>query len=89
MQACDPLPGAAIVILLLWLWLARRDWRPAAALVMVATAIVPWVRDDLDGRTMFLFYALPAVPAGTYEAGLAAHVASATTRTQAASCGRT
>ena len=48
--------------LLLWLWLARRDWRPAAALVMVATAIVPWVRDDLDGRTMFLFYALPGVP---------------------------
>ena len=29
---------------------------------MVATAIVPWVRDDLDWRTMFLFYALPAVP---------------------------
>ena len=51
--------GAA---LLLWLWLARRDWRPAAVLVMVASAIVPWVRDDLDGRTMFLFYALPAVP---------------------------
>ena len=47
---------------LVWLWLARRDWRPAAALVMVATAIVPWVRDDLDGRTMFLFYALPGVP---------------------------
>jgi dolichyl-phosphate-mannose--protein O-mannosyl transferase len=29
---------------------------------MVAAAIVPWVRDDLDGRTMFLFYALPGVP---------------------------
>jgi dolichyl-phosphate-mannose-protein mannosyltransferase len=51
-----------VAALLLWLWLARRDWRPAAVLVMVATAIVPWVRDDLDGRTMFLFYALPAVP---------------------------
>ena len=51
-----------VAVLLLWLWLARRDWRPAAALVMVATTIVPWVRDDLDGRTMFLFYALPAVP---------------------------
>ena len=46
----------------LWLWVARRDWRAAAALVMVAAAIVPWVREDLDGRTMFLFYALPAVP---------------------------
>jgi dolichyl-phosphate-mannose-protein mannosyltransferase len=48
--------------LLLFLWLAKRDWRPAAVLAMVATAILPWVRDDLDGRTMFLFYALPAVP---------------------------
>ena len=51
-----------VAVLLLWLWLARRDWRPAAVLVMVATAILPWVRDDLDGRTMFLFYALPGVP---------------------------
>jgi dolichyl-phosphate-mannose-protein mannosyltransferase len=50
------------VPLLLWMWLAHRDWRPAAALVMVAAATVPWIRDDLDGRTMFLFYALPAVP---------------------------
>jgi len=50
------------LVALLWLWVSRRDWRPAAALVMVLTAIVPWVRDDLDGRTMFLFYALPAVP---------------------------
>jgi len=49
-------------LLLVWMWLAHRDWRPAAALVMVAAAIVPWIRDDLDGRTMFLFYALPAVP---------------------------
>jgi len=30
--------------------------------LLVAVAILPWVRDDLDGRTMFLFYALPAVP---------------------------
>ena len=48
--------------LLLWMWLAHRDWRPAAALVMVAVTVFPWVRDDLDHRTMFLFYALPAVP---------------------------
>jgi dolichyl-phosphate-mannose--protein O-mannosyl transferase len=47
---------------LLWLWVSRRDWRAAAAIVLVLTAIVPWIRDDLDGRTMFLFYALPAVP---------------------------
>ena len=47
---------------LVWMWVAHRDWRPAAVLAMVAALIVPWVRDDLDGRTMFLFYALPAVP---------------------------
>jgi hypothetical protein len=51
-----------MLLLLLWLWLAKRDWRPAAALALVLTGIVPWIRDDLDGRTMFLFYALPAVP---------------------------
>jgi dolichyl-phosphate-mannose-protein mannosyltransferase len=53
------IPALAV---LLWLWLAKRDWRPAATLVLILTAIVPWIRDDLDGRTMFLFYALPAVP---------------------------
>ena len=54
--------GIAMLVAMLWLWVSRRDWRAAAVLVMVATAIVPWVRDDLDGRTMFLFYALPAAP---------------------------
>lgn len=51
-----------MLVALLWLWLSRRDWRAAAAGVMVLGAIVPWFRDDLDDRTMFLFYALPAVP---------------------------
>ncbi len=50
------------LVALLWLWVAKRDWRAAAVLVMVATVILPWIRDDLDQRTMFLFYALPAVP---------------------------
>jgi dolichyl-phosphate-mannose--protein O-mannosyl transferase len=50
------------LLLLGWLWVAKRDWRPAAVLAVIATGILPWVRDDLDGRTMFLFYALPAVP---------------------------
>ncbi len=49
------------LIALLWLWLSKRDWRAGATLVLVLTAIAPWVRDDLDGRTMFNFYALPAV----------------------------
>ncbi|MGI8537119.1 MAG: dolichyl-phosphate-mannose--protein mannosyltransferase, partial [Mycobacteriales bacterium] len=51
-----------LLVALLWLWAAKRDWRAGAGLALVLTAIVPWVRDDLDGRTMFLFYALPAVP---------------------------
>ena len=50
------------LFVLVWLWIAKRDWRPGAAAALVLTAIVPWVRDDLDGRTMFLFYALPATP---------------------------
>ena len=54
--------GIAVLLAMLWLWVAQRDWRAASVLVMVLTAIVPWVRDDLDGRTMFLFYALPASP---------------------------
>jgi hypothetical protein len=55
---------AAIPMLvgLLWLWVAKRDWRAGATLLLALTAIVPWIRDDLDGRTMFLFYALPGLP---------------------------
>jgi dolichyl-phosphate-mannose--protein O-mannosyl transferase len=51
-----------MLVALLWLWVSRRDWRAGAALVLALTAIVPWIRDDLDGRTMFLFYALPGLP---------------------------
>jgi dolichyl-phosphate-mannose--protein O-mannosyl transferase len=51
-----------MLIALLWLWLSRRDWRAGATVVLALTAILPWVRDDLDGRTMFLFYALPGLP---------------------------
>ncbi|MCW2606087.1 MAG: rane protein [Frankiales bacterium] len=51
-----------LLVALLWRWLARRDWRAAALLVPIAVSILPWIRDDLHQRTMFLFYALPAVP---------------------------
>ncbi len=51
-----------VLVALVWLWLARRDWRAAALLPLVLAGVVPWIRDDLADRTMFLFYALPAVP---------------------------
>ena len=51
-----------MLVALLWLWVSRRDWRAGATLALALTAIVPWIRDDLDGRTMFLFYALPGLP---------------------------
>ena len=50
------------IFALLWMWIAKRDWRAAAVLAMTAAVILPWIRDDLNQRTMFLFYALPAVP---------------------------
>ena len=55
---------ASIPMLLgcLWLWIARRDWRGLAVVLLVLTAILPWIPSDLHKRTMFLFYALPAVP---------------------------
>ena len=36
-----------VLAALLWLWVARRDWRAAALLAIVAAGIVPWLRDDL------------------------------------------
>ncbi len=51
-----------VLLALLWLWVSRRDWRAGAVLALVAAGIVPWVRDDLNARTMFNFYALPSVP---------------------------
>jgi dolichyl-phosphate-mannose-protein mannosyltransferase len=45
-----------------WLGIARRDWRPLALGVGVIAGIVPWFWSELDARTMFYFYALPAEP---------------------------
>jgi dolichyl-phosphate-mannose--protein O-mannosyl transferase len=44
----------------LWQWISRRDWRAAAAIAGVAAGIVPWFA--FPDRTMFYFYALPALP---------------------------
>ena len=45
-----------------WRWIARRDWRAAALVLMFVAAYLPWFWEDHEHRTMFLFYLLPAVP---------------------------
>ncbi|SCL18547.1 C-terminal four TMM region of protein-O-mannosyltransferase [Micromonospora rhizosphaerae] len=47
---------------LVWLGAARRDWRAGAILLSVAAGLLPWFWFALDGRTMFSFYAAPALP---------------------------
>ncbi|SCG43056.1 C-terminal four TMM region of protein-O-mannosyltransferase [Micromonospora siamensis] len=47
---------------LAWLGVARRDWRAGAILLTVAAGLLPWFWFALDGRTMFSFYAAPALP---------------------------
>lgn len=54
--------GLAVLVALVWLWAAKRDWRAGTLVVLWLTGMLPWIRDDLNDRTMFLFYALPAVP---------------------------
>ena len=54
------LPALAGVV---WFGLARRDWRAWAILVPAAAGLLPWFYYAVkDGRTMFSFYALPALP---------------------------
>ncbi|WP_240670354.1 dolichyl-phosphate-mannose--protein mannosyltransferase [Actinoplanes solisilvae] len=54
------LPALALLI---WFGLARRDWRAWAILVPAAAGLLPWFYYAIkDGRTMFSFYALPALP---------------------------
>ncbi|MDP9433578.1 MAG: phospholipid carrier-dependent glycosyltransferase, partial [Actinomycetota bacterium] len=49
-----------LIVALLWFWLAHRDWRAGAVLAGIAATLLPWFATP--DRTMFLFYALPAVP---------------------------
>ncbi|HTF12340.1 MAG TPA: phospholipid carrier-dependent glycosyltransferase [Asanoa sp.] len=54
------LPALAALV---WLGLARRDWRAGAILLMVFFGLVPWFYYAIDnGRTMFSFYTAPALP---------------------------
>jgi dolichyl-phosphate-mannose-protein mannosyltransferase len=53
-------PFAGTLVVMAWRWLARRDWRAAAVLAAVGAGFLPWL--PYPHRTMFLFYALPALP---------------------------
>nr|WP_239159162.1 glycosyltransferase family 39 protein [Actinoplanes humidus] len=54
------LPALAALI---WFGIARRDWRAYAILTGAAAGLLPWFYYAIkDGRTMFSFYALPALP---------------------------
>jgi dolichyl-phosphate-mannose-protein mannosyltransferase len=48
---------------LVWFGIARRDWRAFAIGTGVAAGLLPWFYYAVtDGRTMFNFYVLPALP---------------------------
>jgi dolichyl-phosphate-mannose-protein mannosyltransferase len=47
---------------LAWFGISRRDWRGLALGLGVAVGILPWFAWELDDRTMFYFYVLPAEP---------------------------
>jgi dolichyl-phosphate-mannose-protein mannosyltransferase len=66
-----------------WAWVARRDWRASAVLLMFLAGYLPWFREDMHHRVMFLFYMLPEVPfmalAVTFVIGMAIGQRSAST----------
>jgi dolichyl-phosphate-mannose-protein mannosyltransferase len=48
---------------LVWFGIARRDWRAPAIGIPIAAGLLPWFYYAIsEGRTMFSFYLLPAVP---------------------------
>ncbi|MBO4205994.1 dolichyl-phosphate-mannose--protein mannosyltransferase [Micromonospora echinofusca] len=50
------------LVALVWLGIARRDWRAGTILLGAAAGLLPWFWYALDGRTMFVFYVAPALP---------------------------
>ncbi|HKT06248.1 MAG TPA: phospholipid carrier-dependent glycosyltransferase [Rugosimonospora sp.] len=50
------------LLALVWFGVSRRDWRTLAIGLGAAAGIVPWFNWELDNRTMFYFYAMPAEP---------------------------
>ncbi|OHV32655.1 glycosyl transferase [Pseudofrankia sp. EUN1h] len=52
--------GTACLVVMVALWVVRRDWRAALVLVGFASSFLPW--ELVPSRTMFFFYALPLLP---------------------------
>ncbi len=52
--------ATASIVYLLWLWIARRDWRAGGILLGIAAGILPWMH--YAERTIFSFYAVAFVP---------------------------
>ncbi len=52
--------GAAALLVALWRWVARRDWRFGVPLVGVASTWLPWFH--YDDRSIFSFYAVATIP---------------------------
>ncbi len=50
------------LVALTWFGISRRDWRALAIGLGACAGILPWFNWELDDRTMFYFYALPAEP---------------------------
>jgi dolichyl-phosphate-mannose-protein mannosyltransferase len=50
------------LLALTWFGISRRDWRALAIGLGAGAGILPWFNWELDDRTMFYFYALPAEP---------------------------
>lgn len=50
------------MIAVAWSWIARRDWRAPAILLVFAFGYLPWFREDASHRVMFLFYMVPNIP---------------------------
>ncbi|MEV6487928.1 phospholipid carrier-dependent glycosyltransferase [Actinoplanes sp. NPDC051633] len=51
------------IVAMIWFGVARRDWRAYAIGACLAGGLLPWFYYAIaDGRTMFVFYVLPALP---------------------------
>jgi dolichyl-phosphate-mannose-protein mannosyltransferase len=50
------------LVVVLYLWLAYRDWRAGAIVLGFLAGWLPWFPSAFGERTMFLFYATPLLP---------------------------